>query len=530
MEEPRQRLFQLGSRSLKKILTLQDRNPHSPTYGCFDRKFWHLRVCDFPSGMAQEFVLPLALAYRHPFPGNEFHQHTTILEWVRAGIAYAAESAHADGSCDDYYPFERATGATAFSLYAALEAIDLTGLEASPFLEFLRRRATWLMRHEESGRLSNHEALISNCLFRMARLTGDNAFREGAQRRVERLLGWQHPEEGWFYEYQGADPGYLTLTIANLAEIEETEQLQLRPVIDRSVDFLFQVQPPDGWLGGEWTSRNTNNYFPHGLEICGQWSKRALQVNDRAIAALRKPPEYDDDTIIAHHCWSFLKAAIRWVETRPEPSGSQPCHFPAAGILTLQAGQYTLLAATKKGGSFRLYRNDQLLHADTGVSLLVGQGRKKRNLVCHLWSDDVIANVDGQSVAVSGPMGYAKHSINSPMRNLALRLIVLTVGRFNPNLIRRLLQQLLITGRSGSNVRFERQLTLSDEGLRAKDVISGNAEIMAAGIGPAQTSIYTVMSRVYHHPQLQPWIDQTGAIAGNSGVLLRIDRKIPESL
>ena len=45
-----------------KILTLQDRNAHSPTYGCFDRNFWHYKIIDFPSGMAAEFVWPLALA------------------------------------------------------------------------------------------------------------------------------------------------------------------------------------------------------------------------------------------------------------------------------------------------------------------------------------------------------------------------------------------------------------------------------------------------------------------------------------
>lgn len=41
---------------IPKLLTLLDRNPHSPTYGCFDRNFWHYKIIDFPSGMAQEFV------------------------------------------------------------------------------------------------------------------------------------------------------------------------------------------------------------------------------------------------------------------------------------------------------------------------------------------------------------------------------------------------------------------------------------------------------------------------------------------
>ena len=167
----RRRLAELGLKSLPKILTLQDRNPHSPTYGCFDRNFWHLRLTDFPSGMAQEFVLPLALAYANPFEGNPFHHIPTVREWIRAGIDYAALSAHSDGSTDDYYPFERAAGAAAFSLYAMVEALPLAELDPRPFLPFLTRRANWLAGHEESGRLSNHEALIANGV--RSRMLGD---------------------------------------------------------------------------------------------------------------------------------------------------------------------------------------------------------------------------------------------------------------------------------------------------------------------------------------------------------------------
>ena len=55
---------------IPKILTLLDRNIHSPTYGCFDRNFWHYKIIDFPSGMAQEFVLPLTLAYNLKIPNG----------------------------------------------------------------------------------------------------------------------------------------------------------------------------------------------------------------------------------------------------------------------------------------------------------------------------------------------------------------------------------------------------------------------------------------------------------------------------
>ncbi|MHC0055648.1 hypothetical protein [Actibacterium sp. D379-3] len=527
MTNPRARLFELAAKSLPKILTLQDRNPHSPTYGCFDRKHWHLKVTDFPSGMAQEFVLPLALAYAHPFDGNRFHANPAIREWIRAGIAFAAASAHADGSCDDYFPFEKAAGAAAFTLYAMIEAVELADLDPAPFLPFLRRRGRWLARHKESGRLSNHEALIANGLFRLARLSGTAAFADAARSRIGRLLSWQNPDEGWFYEYQGADPGYLTLTIANIAEIEAAGDAPgLRAPLEKAVRFLHALQPPDGWLGGEWTSRNTNNYFPHGFEICGSWLPAALQINDRAVAALVDPPEYDDDAIIGHHTWSYLKAALAWRAARPAPSATQPGHWPVAGLVIRQAGAFTLLVATRKGGNFRLFHHDRLIHADTGPSLILRNGKKWHNLVAHLWSDENRVEVGDDALGVAGRMGRAKASRMTPGKLIVLRLLMLGPGRLNPDLVRRILQRLLITGAPRSALRFRRDFQLTETGLELRDRIEGPGDICEAGFGAGQSSIYTVMSRVWHAPQLQPWEDVTEALRPGDGLRLDMTRQI----
>src|SRR3989304_2008161 len=88
---------------IPKILTLQDRNPHSPTYGFFDRNFWHYKIIDFPSGMAQEFVWPLALAYETNVINNPFYKKPAIKEWVEAGILFAYRNAHPDGSYGGEY-------------------------------------------------------------------------------------------------------------------------------------------------------------------------------------------------------------------------------------------------------------------------------------------------------------------------------------------------------------------------------------------------------------------------------------------
>ena len=55
---------------IKRILTLQDRNSFSPTYGSFHRRYWLDKTDDFPDALPQFGVLTLALVYKHNFPNN----------------------------------------------------------------------------------------------------------------------------------------------------------------------------------------------------------------------------------------------------------------------------------------------------------------------------------------------------------------------------------------------------------------------------------------------------------------------------
>ena len=111
--------------AIPRLLGAIDRNPLRATYGCLDRQFWHYRTSSFPSEMYQEGLLALALVYVHPLPGNVWHAQPRVRELCIAGLRYSAQASHADGSCDDYYPHERALGAAVFSLQASARADEI---------------------------------------------------------------------------------------------------------------------------------------------------------------------------------------------------------------------------------------------------------------------------------------------------------------------------------------------------------------------------------------------------------------------
>jgi hypothetical protein len=495
---------------IPKLLTLLDRTPVSPTYGCFDRNHWHYRVMDFPCGMSQEFVLPLALAWSLDMPGNIYKGQPALRAWTEAGIRFAARSAHADGSCDDYYPFERAAGAAAFSLFACLEAVRILEIGEDAEIDgFLRLRAGWLARHRESGRLSNHEALIVACLARMVERFGNDW--EGALReRASRLLSWQSPE-GWFAEYEGADPGYLSLTIGLIADADRLRpDLGLREPCRRAIEFLGAMIHPDGTVGGEYTSRATLNYFPHGLEIAARWMPEATALNERALQPLAADaqPCFSDDRIVGHHLWSWMLAWREWQADRRKPAllpdGRR--HFPEASLLVDARAGHRLYLGYSRGGAFKLFDGGSLVHSDTGPALRMKDGKVA---VTHLHGP-VRFSLAENEIEIAGRMAWAKSQLLTPAKSILLRTAMLTVGRFFPDLVRRLLQRILVTGRKDAPFRFRRVLRWEMAGWMVRDEIEaddGWGDVAGAGIGGFQTSVATVMARVWQQGQFQTWTD-----------------------
>jgi hypothetical protein len=465
--------------------------------------------------MAQEFVYPLALAYHSNLPGNYFYQKTVLRDWVEAGILYAVRSAHPDGSCDDYFPFERAGGAAAFSLLACVESYQLLALNSQVFLDFFVRRADWLAHHQESGRLTNHQALIVLCLELLSRLLNTDRWQEQKERRLAQVLAWQNPE-GWFQEYEGCDPGYQTLTISCLARIYELNPSNpLKDAIAKAVAFASYFVHPDGSYGGEYTSRNTYNFFPHGFELVGKWLPEALNINDRFLKGLASglAPCYADDHIIGHHTWNYLLAWRDFVPERPplKPRREGRFWLQEGGIIIERKENTELYLALNKGGVFKLFRNEKLITSDTQFSLLIREGKKNKNAVAHLISSGYKIKVNEDEISIQGSLGWAKQKQMTTLNLMILRIVMFTFGRFFPNLIRRILQKILITGKQAAPFTFSRKLRWENGQWVIIDELYAESweKVMAVGIGCDQTSIYVVMSRTFQPGQLQPWLDLT---------------------
>jgi hypothetical protein len=500
-------------RSVPRILLMLDRNPLSPTFGCFDREYWHYRTTDFPCGMNEEFCLVLALAWATEHPQNPFFKNPRLRELVVAALRFAAKSAHQDGSCDDYFPFEKARGATAFSLYAMTESFQLLGLQDAVLREFFARRAGWLLRHQESGKLSNHQALGALALQNVFALTGEARFRAGSESLRDLALSWQHAE-GWFQEYEGADPGYQTCTISFLAKLQKkTGDQKLSEPLRRAVKFAAQFMHPDGSYGGEYGSRNTYHFYPHGFELLAAENSEALQTTESYLRkGLPQRTRYfnDDNRMCAHYAYEWFQAWRDYAEIAGRAAveivfGSQTTWFPAASLLVRRDARNCVIAAANKGGVLKIFSAEGLVHADTGVMLRLEDGTV---LVSHLVNsqNEIFWQPEKNELTVRGKLCRRRAPVMTPLKQMIFRLLALTIGRVNPNWLRSVVQKLFITGKAVTAATFSRTIRFSEKAVEIADEIDlkNVGRAVEAVTAPDSTSIYVASSNPFQAANLLP--------------------------
>ena len=500
-------------RGVPRILQMLDRNPLSPTHGCFDREYWHYRTADFPCGMNEEFVLVLALAWATEHPQNPFFHNPRLRELVEAALRFAAKSAHPDGSCDDYFPFEKARGATVFSLYAATESYQLLGLQDAALLSFFARRGDWLLSHEESGKLANHQALGALALQNVHTLTDEARFGAGMEALRDRALSWQHGE-GWFQEYEGADPGYQTCTIAFLAKLrQKTGDARLTEPLQRAAQFAAHFMHSDGSYGGEYGSRNTYHFYPHGFELLARESAGALQVSElflRKALPCRTRYFNDDNRMCAHYLYDWFQA---WRDYADVPGRSQiaclseprTAWFAEAGLLVERGARRCAVVAAHKGGVIKVTGEDGPLYSDTGPMVQLEGGAV---LVAHLVNraNAVEWDAGARTLTIRGTLCRRRTPIMTPARQMMFRLLALTLGRCNPNWLRLLIQKLFITGKAATNATFARTLRFGADAIEITDEIDlhGAGRPVAVIAAPDSTSIYVASSNSFQAANLLP--------------------------
>ena len=352
---------------IPRILSNQDRTPTSPTYGCFHRDYWLDKTSDFPDAVRQFAVHALALAYKYDMPGNIYYGSEKVRDWTVAGLSFWADIQHADGSFDEFYPFERGwVGPTAFTTYTSIEALNVLGDEVPQAVrekvtEAVRKAAHFIAKGEsEEDHLANHHAMACLAVWKSYELLGDEALKAGFEKVWNDFLSY-HTDEGWSVEYDGIDPGYLSATVSFLAKIYQTNpDPRLLEVMKASVEKCSYFAYPNGFYAGSMGSRNTLHFYCHGFEVMAHQIPLAGAVAEHLLEGLAEdklvPPEIISDRYLVYRVPEFCSAYLDYAEKKdlPElPFEREPftTYFPGCRVYVKNTPAYYAIANLAKGGA-----------------------------------------------------------------------------------------------------------------------------------------------------------------------------------
>lgn len=486
-------------RSIKHLLSQVDRNPYSQTYGCFDRRYWAWKMVDFPEATFQRNILPLAWSIRQPAnfwgPEKEFLSMRSLLEdVVMSGLRFATKIQHRNGSFDQAFPNEYSYGATAFLLYPLIYAFgqvkkNVIPNDSSMIMNMIVRASDFLVNNDEKhGTITNHLAGSSHALFEAYRVIGDVKYRVAAENLLKKILDSQS-EEGWFPEYQGADPGYQTLCLYYLALIyqEHHRSEKIEKSLKKAFDFISYFVHPDGSFAGEYGSRRTSVFYPGGFSILAEKFLEAKSVLHFMIHSIEKDNSVsligvdmgNMAPLLSNylHLYEYLGKSDSTLESSiksvPSISENVSKNFEHSGFYIQGNDKYYSILSYCNGGVLKVFdvQRKKCVYNDCGYILEKFNGAYFTNQAIDLRNSLLVRPSNKVKLIVK--MSKLTNVCATPLKYFVLRAVNLTIMRsvFWGNLIKKILVFLLLFSKKNDSYTLERTIDYNDDSITIDDCI-----------------------------------------------------------
>ena len=449
-------------KNLPRILSLIDNDKTSCGYGLGDRYYWAWGLTDFGNGTFQGIANGLAQLWVSglwPFE-TSFNAFAERIDSLFLG---AKKLTRKNGSLEEAFPNEGSycvTALVAFDLLVTIDLLDqlIDQKKKQEWISIVEPLVRFLIKNDETHAfISNHLATAAAALFRWYDLTDqESGASTKAELLVSRILKNQS-KEGWFKEYEGADPGYQTLCTYYLADLHlKQKHLKLLDPLAKSLQFLWHFAHPDGSFGGYYGSRSTRFYNPAGILALGEEIPEARALSSFMIRSIKESRVVtlscmDEPNLVPmfnSFAWSasLVKKFSANKESFPKDL-NLPCNdrnplredFSHAGLLVDRGAEYYSIINYKKGGVVQHFVDHKLELVDTGVVFKSSQGKFGSN---QNFDPNLTYEMNENKVEIHNQVTEMPKQLPSCLQFLLLRICCFTI--FRSSLIRELTKRFLV--------------------------------------------------------------------------------------
>jgi hypothetical protein len=424
-----------------RLIALQDRDPRSPTHGCFHYAHWRDKTSEFADARYQEAGAALGLL-GHPLlrdlgRARGWPDAAELAAACHAGLACLQRLQYPSGCYDEWYKGERGFAATAFTTFAYAAAAIHLGPALAPethalLLVTLAPAAAWLAQHDDLVKV-NHEVVAGAALAAFFAVTGEERWDRAARAKLDRSLAAQTPE-GWFPELRGMDFGYSALVLDYLMlSARLLAEPRATAAAARLLDFLLPHLHPDLSLSAEGGTCRNAYAGQAGYALLAAQHAGARAVTARLLGLADSRPRIlaylADDLRLAR--WSILPVigaltileagqAIAPATALPYPQG-WTLHWDA-GVAAFHRDDCHVYVPFAGGAVTRVYVGDALAVADLGIDAVTPSGA----LTSLTYSADRAAELSGATLAIGFELGRARYFFPGFAQRLLLRAGSLT--------------------------------------------------------------------------------------------------------
>lgn len=474
--------------TLPRILSGFDVDPTSPLRGCGDRRRWAWKLADFANGTPQGIAHGLAYLVRDCLLPSWLPSASAIRRIDECFIG-AEAIRRGNGSWEEAFPHEASFCVTALVTHDLLCAIQLVGdrvpnATRNRWVNTVRPGIKFLLTSDERHALiSNHLATAAAALAKWTAITAEPGADRGRE-LWKRILSNQSVE-GWFREYEGADPGYLSLCLHYLADLHGTRSdWDMSRPLTQACGFMALAVHPDGSFGGLYGSRNTRFWFPSGIELFADSNPTAAaiastlrnSIHSHRVVRLDTMDDGNLGPMFNSYCWAASIVARR----AKEPTQTLlPCqgtqlkrwHLPEAGLDIDSGPEHYTIVNWRKGGTVQHYPKDgSPATIDGGVALPY----RGRWVSTQTWQSEARREMTDTTLTVIAPFVVMHREWPSPLQMIILRLLALTAMRWRrlSDMVKILLVRRLITGRITVPIVNRRVISLGPH-IKIEDHFSG---------------------------------------------------------
>lgn len=499
-------------------LSAWNRDPGSPSYGCFDRQYWGWKYKDFADATLQ-YGVRLAVEYLCRQGAQDL-----LPELLDAFITYVGNIQHNNGSFDQCYPNERTPGVVLdfLSVLIYLHQHPATQLcqQREQLERIIARAAEFTLRTEEDhGDVANHFIQYADELDNYAQFSGDQRARQRADHYMTRALELFNHEEGWFREYNGADAGYQSRSLRFLV------QLAVRRGDDSLLDtgvkacsFLQQVLMPDGSVHPMLGVRSTALLYAGGTFLLARHRPQVQNLAARIYLGWQQSCVPLPSALDTCNAFRLGDDCLLAAANLPPPDSQAFAHadlassvdLPQAGIHIKRQTSSCIYVHRKLGGvvvAYSLDNNQQWRLRFESAGYTATEPHTKTCWISRYPIAEAVVDAGDNNTGFAQTVTFSRslHEELTPFKMLVLRTLNLTVLRnqWIADLFRRIVARRLFGEPPASGISLVRKLIISEEHMQINDQIR-STDLNASVIHHRRCSAaHMASSRYFQDGELQ---------------------------